>query len=77
MTKTMNHSNCDHPATKAARAACRKARRAQEASQIDAREEIRAAYFAGVDIDMLLGMIAMAGIDVDEDADIEEIIASL
>lgn len=26
MTTTMTHSNCDHPSTKAARAACRKAR---------------------------------------------------
>lgn len=77
MTKTMNHSNCDHPATKAARAKCRKDRARIELAQGEAREEIRAAYFAGVDLAMILGMIAQAGIMIDEDADIEEIIASL
>lgn len=32
MTKTMNHTNCTHPATRAGRAACRKDRAAQVAS---------------------------------------------
>lgn len=32
MTTTMNHRDCDHPATKAGRAACRKARAAEDAA---------------------------------------------
>jgi 2-phospho-L-lactate guanylyltransferase (CobY/MobA/RfbA family) len=77
MTKTMNHTNCAHPATKAARRTCRELRRSAAYSDSAARDEIRAAYEAGVDAAIILGMIYAIGLDIDDDADLEEIIASL
>lgn len=77
MTKTMNHTDCTHPATKAARAKCRKDRAAKATRDAIARDAIRGCYHAGIDAEELLGMIAQLGIEVDPDADLEEIIASL
>lgn len=78
MTSTMtSHATCTHPATKAGRAACRKARASQATRDAIARAEIRAAYEAGVDIAILLGMMAQLGIDINTDLDIEELIDSL
>lgn len=71
------HTNCLHPATKAARAACRKARAARETRDAIARSAIRDAYYAGIDAEELLGMITQLGLDYDYDADIEQIIADL
>lgn len=74
---TTSHTDCTHPATKAGRAACRRARSQSATRDRIAREAIRDCYFAGIEADELLGMIAQLGIEVDTDADIEEIIASL
>lgn len=76
MNSTTSHRDCTHPATKAGRAKCRKARAAQEASRNAFAVEIRDAYEAGTDIDELIGMISLLG-PIDPNLDIEEIIASL
>lgn len=47
MTKTMNHANCPHLATKAARTACRKARAAQAASLTTEVDALIASYYDG------------------------------
>lgn len=74
----MNHSHCPHPATKAARALCRKMRASQEATLRLTKQSIRDAYYIdGAEVDDILGMISQAGLTFDYDADIEDIIASL
>jgi pyrrolidone-carboxylate peptidase len=77
MTKNMNHAECQHPTTKAARAKCRAMHKQIEAHDVETRREIRDAYFAGVEAEELLGMMAKAGIPADPDLDIEYIIAAL
>lgn len=77
MTTTMNHTNCAHPATKAARAACRKIRAQGIKVRAAAIESIIAAYHEGVDTEEILGMMVEARIPADPNLDIEEIIASL
>lgn len=77
MTKNMNHAECQHPTTKAARAKCRAMHKQIETHDVETRAEIRAAYFEGVETEELLGMMAQAGIPADPDLDIEYIIAAL
>lgn len=78
MTKTMTHTECTHPATKAGRAACRRARKAQEASQAHEVQALRASYYDGTaDAEEIIGSLRALGIDFDEDADLEEIIAGI
>ena len=77
MTKTMNHTNCAHPATKAGRSLCRKINAQIEVVDQLLREGIRNDYFAGTDAEDLIGRILALGIEVDPDADLEEVIASL
>jgi hypothetical protein len=55
MTKTMNHSNCPHPATKAARAKCRKAHAAAQATQVESLAGLVASYHEGADIEEIAG----------------------
>ena len=51
----MNHSNCDHPATKAGRAACRKARAAQAiALRVEAHNLIDSYYNNTADFDEII-----------------------
>lgn len=83
MTKTMNHTECDHPATKAARAKCRKIRAdraaAYTAAYTAAVKEIKEGYYSNtLDNDELIGMIyAIAPHLMDPDTDLDGIIASL
>lgn len=81
MTKTMNHSNCTHPATKSGRAACRKARAARDIALANEVQGLIDAYFAneGDVEEILLGLahifpeVKAAYFDLDLDP--EEIIA--
>lgn len=77
MTKNMNHAECQHPTTKAARAKCRAMHKQIEAHSVEIRREIRDAYFAGAEADEILGMLAQAGIPADPDMDLEYIVAAL
>lgn len=77
MTKTMNHTDCPHPATKAARAKCRKLRASHEAADRAGREAIIRAYHDGAELDEIFGMMAQQGIYIDPDLDIEEILGTL
>lgn len=79
MTKTMNHSNCTHPATKAGRAKCRRDRAQAQQELAIALADIKARYFAGDDAEELI--YALRAIDpaltigyYDGTMDIEEII---
>jgi hypothetical protein len=76
MTKTMNHANCPHPATSAARAKCRKAHRAADAEVNAAREAIVRSYYDNTaDADEVLYALMRIDPDLDYDLDIEEIVA--
>ena len=78
MTKTMTHTECTHPATKAGRAACRRARKAQEASRAFEVQALRASYYEGTaDAEAIIASLRALGIDFDENADLEEVIASI
>jgi len=73
MTKTMNHSNCTHPATKAGRAACRRLHAAQErdealafAARLDAIHEVITAYHAGDDLEEIMGRLRAIDPDLTE-----------
>jgi hypothetical protein len=82
MTKTMNHTNCTHPATKAGRAKCRKDRAIADARRTATLTDLRASYFAGADIEAIAGAVADIAPDLaqgyyDGSLDIEEFIASL
>lgn len=78
MTKTMNHSNCTHPATKAGRAKCRRARASRECQRRLDIQALRDAYYTGdEDAEVIIGRIHTLGIKIDEDDDLETIIASL
>lgn len=54
MTKTMNHSHCPHPATKAARAACRKERAARATALRVEVAGIIDSYYDGADWDSVI-----------------------
>jgi len=54
MTKTMNHTDCHHPATKAARAKCRRDRAKAATETAIALADIKARYFAGDDGEELI-----------------------
>jgi len=71
------HANCTHPATKAARAKCRAARKAAEITERENRAEIIQAYYDGAELDEIFGMMAQRGIYIDPDKDIDEILESL
>jgi hypothetical protein len=76
---TTPHRDCTHPATKAARAACRKARAAQVVSLTATIDALIDDYNAGVDIEEIA---AQAPRDIaqgyyDGSLDIEEFIAAL
>lgn len=47
MTNTMNHTDCDHPRTKAARAACRKARAKVDTQALDLLEVFSISDYMG------------------------------
>jgi len=47
MTKTMNHTDCTHPATKAARAKCRKDRAAHALALATQVDELITSYYDG------------------------------
>lgn len=79
MTTTMNHSNCAHEATKAARTKCRRERALAISSRADAIAAIIARYHAGDDAEELI--YALREIDetltigyYDNTMEIEEII---
>jgi hypothetical protein len=81
MTKTMNHTNCAHPATKAARAKCRKVRAAQDAAHAAEVAALVESYFHG-DGDpeeIIYGLCALLpevkAAYYGTDADIEELVA--
>lgn len=84
MTKTMNHTNCTHPATKAGRTACRKALASQAKARAIEINALRDSYYDGTgDPDDIIA--ALHAIDPaltrnfywGGDATIEEIIAAL
>jgi hypothetical protein len=81
MTKTMNHSNCTHPATKGARAACRKARAAHTSELAAEVESLIGSYFDGSgDAEVIMVSLAHIFPEVHEayynlDLDTEEVIA--
>lgn len=79
MTKTMmNHRDCDHPATKAGRAACRREHAARATRDAIAKAAIRDCYYTeGIDAEEILGMIHQLGLPINPDDDLETIIASL
>lgn len=77
MTKTMNHRDCDHPATKAARATCRELRRSEALSRATLIQGIIDDYFANRPADELIGRILALGIELDPDATLEETVLSL
>lgn len=83
MTTTMNHRDCDHPATKAARARCRKDRAIAAADRTARLTALRDSYYRGdADLEAIAGAVSM--IDpllaqgyYSNDLDAEEFIASL
>lgn len=81
MTSTMNHSHCPHPATKAARAKCRKARASRDAQVAAEVASLITAYDKGADLDEVihdLALLVPAVADAyygDTDLEVEEIIA--
>ncbi len=77
MTKTMNHTACTHPATKAGRAACRKARAKHEAEVATLRQAIIDSYYGAGEAEGEEVIYALQAIDpdLDYDLDIEEIVA--
>jgi hypothetical protein len=79
---TTPHTSCTHPATKAARAKCRKLRTAAEAHEGTILAEIVASYYAGADLEGIAGAVSRIRPDLaqgyyDETLDAEEFIASL
>lgn len=78
MTKTMNHSNCPHPSTSSARAKCRKERAARVEADLAARADLRASYYSGdADAEEVIAGMRDLGLDIDPDADLEELISSI
>lgn len=79
---TTSHRDCPHPATKAARAICRKARASQAAHEVDTLTAIRDSYFAGADLEEIAARVNdirpdLAAAYYDNSLDIEGFIASL
>lgn len=83
MTKTMNHTNCTHPATKAGRAACRRAQAARDIAIANEIAALVASYYDNsADIEDI--MAGLNRIDPEltadyyhGDAEVEEIIARI
>lgn len=73
----MTHTNCTHPATKAARAKCRRERATRDAADRAGRLEIVQAYHDGAELEEIFGMMAQQGIYIDPDLDADDIINSL
>lgn len=78
MTKTA-HRDCTHPATKAARTACRKGRAAQVASLTASLTTLIASYYDGTDIEVIASEAPdeVAQSYYDNSLDTEEFIAAL
>jgi len=80
MTMT-SHTDCPHPATKAARAKCRKVRAAHEAEVASLREAIIRSYYDNTaDVEDIIAGLRAIDPDLTEgyydgDLDIEDIIA--
>lgn len=80
MTKTMNHTNCTHPATKAGRAKCRKDRAARIATLRNEADTLIVSYYNGAEFDSVIYRLMDIFPEVKEgyfenDLDAEELIA--
>jgi hypothetical protein len=80
MTKNTSHADCFHPATKAARAKCRAAKKANAARLAQSLSEIFASYYDntgdGEEIMYALGSIfGHDAIGINEDIELDEIVA--
>jgi len=60
----MNHSNCTHPATKAARAQCRKDRAAHLTDRRAALDALIDSYYHGGDLEEIAGMASIIAPEV-------------
>jgi hypothetical protein len=80
-TTRTSHTDCTHPATKAARALCRKMRAAQESSaRLQARALVDSYYDGSGDIEEIMGGLHRLGVGAvkgyyDGTLDIEEVMA--
>jgi hypothetical protein len=78
MTSTP-HTSCTHPATKAGRAACRKARAANEAREVEVtalRGAIVQSYYDNTaEAEEIISALRAIDPDLDYDLDIEEIVS--
>jgi hypothetical protein len=80
---TTSHRDCTHPATKAARAKCRKARAAAAAYRAEVLDSCRMAYLLeDADLEEIAGRVAQVDPELargyyDDSLDAEEFIASL